>query len=448
MENLNEDFEVLEELFRTAYKLISPITYHDDVERLTPEFVQKDYEHKPGCYLKIGNNGLFPICNRYGYKDPQMIKFSLKMAKKMVEKDNGQYIDLSGTIIKLEKLLNKYSKPVPKTNSQAALQGIATKKFNRGMEVSEWGGYDKGYEVGRKVGSKSGVKTGLKIGVIGTVALAGLYKALKKAVNNYKEALTPESRIAARSDIKKIKAKIKVFKKEKTMSKSNKQLKEGISTAINITKKVNRLRKIKKIKKAAKKAAVVGGIGTGAVGAKVAGSAVATKYYKGPDVDKKVIAGGAVGVGAGILLKKLYDKYKKEKDPAKKDKLKAKIKSKIKSKISKNKQLKEGVAGALIKGLKAVKSASKLRKFRKVKKASQMDLFGGYNAKKLAAKLAAKKAAKKAAKAAKWAKRKNRLKKVAKVTKPVAKVGVPVAAGVAIGRKSKEDKYDYDQYDD
>jgi hypothetical protein len=138
MENLNEDFEVLNELLRKAYSLISPITYHDDLDRLTPEFVKKDSQKTPGCYLKLGQGAdhtLFPICNRYGYKDPKMIKFSLKLAKRLQEK--GATHGIEGTVIKLQKLLTKYDKAVPNTKSQAFLKGQATKTFNKKMQLNK-----------------------------------------------------------------------------------------------------------------------------------------------------------------------------------------------------------------------------------------------------------------------------------------------------------------------
>jgi len=133
MENLNEDFKVLNELLRTAYKLISPISYHDDIKRLTPEFLKRDSVKTPGCYLAVGdgnNNTIFPICNRYGYKDPDIIRFSLKLAKKMAEKD-CDHPHIPGTIVKLQRLLSKYDKPVPNTMSQAVLKAKATKSFNQ-----------------------------------------------------------------------------------------------------------------------------------------------------------------------------------------------------------------------------------------------------------------------------------------------------------------------------
>ena len=135
MENINEDFKILSELLRTAYKLISPISYHDDIKRLTPEFLKRDSVKTPGCYLAVGDgqsNTLFPICNRYGYKDPAIIKFSLKMAKRLADENQHDKF-MPGTVIKLERLLSKYGKPIPKTVSQAALKTKATKTFNKKM---------------------------------------------------------------------------------------------------------------------------------------------------------------------------------------------------------------------------------------------------------------------------------------------------------------------------
>jgi len=140
MDYLQEEYEALSELLRTAYKLISPITYHDDLERLTPEFVKKDSEQRPGCYLTIDNGSdhtIFPICNRYGYKDPKMIQFSLKLAKRMANKDVARERDLTGAIIKLERLVKKYGKEVPNTVSQAVLKGKATKKFKQKMQLNK-----------------------------------------------------------------------------------------------------------------------------------------------------------------------------------------------------------------------------------------------------------------------------------------------------------------------
>lgn len=138
MENLNEEFMVLSELIRKAYSLISPITYHDDLDRLTPEFVKQDSEKRPGCYLRLGQGAdhtIFPICNRYGYKDPKMIQFSLKLAKRIAEKQGDR--GMNGMVVKLEKILTKYNKKVPNTKSQAFLKGQSTKRFNKKMQLNK-----------------------------------------------------------------------------------------------------------------------------------------------------------------------------------------------------------------------------------------------------------------------------------------------------------------------
>lgn len=239
MENLNEDFKVLSELLRTAYKLISPITYHDDLKRLSPEFVQQDFEKNPGCYLRLGQGAdhtLFPICNRYGYKDPQMINFSLKLATRIAKKQGDR--GMEGMIIKLQKLSTKYSKPVPKTVSQASLQGLSTKTFNKKMRtpVSEWGNSDlskdeKVKEFVQKLYKKHNVKesdtvklmsdtnadsaygTMLKGGaaIVGTVMLYNVLKSLYKRFSKEKD---PEKRNELKKKIILQKQKIAKAKKK------------------------------------------------------------------------------------------------------------------------------------------------------------------------------------------------------------------------------------------
>ena len=262
MKNLNEDYKNLNELIRTAYKLISPMTYHDDVNRLTPEFVMDDAKKRPGCYLKLGQGAdhtLFPICNRYGYKDPKMIKFSLKLAKKVAERNIGH--DTTTVIIKLQKLLNKYNKTIPNTNSQAALKGQATKTFNKKMKISE----------------------------------AGQSKANEKLEEWGNSDLNADDR--AKKFVQDM-YNIKENAKEKSVNEAEGALKK-------ITKRYYR---------------------------RATGQATMSDKFFGKYDDKPIkdaapkvgIRIAAVGIGA-IALKKLYDKYKSEKDPKKKAVIKAKI---------------------------------------------------------------------------------------------------------------------------
>jgi len=252
MEKLNKDYKSLSELVRTAYKLISPMTYHDDVDRLTPEFVMDDSKKRPGCYLKLGQGAdhtLFPICNRYGYKDPKMIKFSLKLAKKVAERNVGT--DTSTVILKLQKLLSKYDKAIPNTVSQAALKGQATKTFNKKMKISEagqtkaeekleeWGNSDLNKDDRAKkfvqdmynikedardkaleeslaanpgwlgglygAGKKSGLKYGRRQGVATTVVAGAGALMIKKLYDKFKKEKDPKKKAVIKAKIMKAK---------------------------------------------------------------------------------------------------------------------------------------------------------------------------------------------------------------------------------------------------
>lgn len=129
---LNENMELLEELLRKTYDLISPLSHHDDLKLLTPQHMNIDSEKNPRCYLRMGNT-IFPICNRIGIKTPQMIQFSLKLAKRMYGTEGVDQEQLDVIISNLTTLLSKYSQPVPRPLRAAARKGHSTKKFKRYM---------------------------------------------------------------------------------------------------------------------------------------------------------------------------------------------------------------------------------------------------------------------------------------------------------------------------
>ncbi len=224
MEKLNKDYKSLNELIRTAYQLISPMTYNDDVDRLTPEFVMNDSKKRPGCYLKLGQGAdhtLFPICNRYGYKDPKMIKFSLKLAKKVAERNVGT--DTFTVILKLQKLLNKYDKPVPNTVSQAVLKGQATKIFNKKMKISEL------MQQSRFQNDAASVSRG--------AIVMEIWYRIQKLRDKYRESNDPSTKSKLKSQLKKEKMKLKIekvkLKKEKVKEKIKKKLKEWGNSDLN-----------------------------------------------------------------------------------------------------------------------------------------------------------------------------------------------------------------------
>ena len=79
MENINEELQILDELLRTAYDLISPLSHHDDLKHLTAQGMEDEYKKTPGCFLKMTTgrgHTLFPICNRAGIKCTKMMAFS------------------------------------------------------------------------------------------------------------------------------------------------------------------------------------------------------------------------------------------------------------------------------------------------------------------------------------------------------------------------------------
>ena len=64
-----------------------------------------------------------------------MIKFSLKLAQKIAKKQGDRGMD--GMIVKLQRMLTKYDKPIPNTKSQAVLKGKSTKMFNKKMQLNK-----------------------------------------------------------------------------------------------------------------------------------------------------------------------------------------------------------------------------------------------------------------------------------------------------------------------
>lgn len=132
----NKNFEYLEELLRTARSLISPITYHDHLKKIMDrDFRKKLFDGNSKCYLTINYKGrdipFFPICNRTALEDPRIIKFSLKLAKRMVGRDDIDQDSLNLVIMKLEGLHKKFTKQVPRPTSMAVKKGKATKEMSK-----------------------------------------------------------------------------------------------------------------------------------------------------------------------------------------------------------------------------------------------------------------------------------------------------------------------------
>jgi len=96
------------------------------------------FEKNPKCFLKLkrmGSSGLydipfFPICNRAGMIDPQMIALSLKMVDRLAGNDRIDQNALIVTATKLKALQKKYSKEIPRPVEAASKKAQVTKFIN------------------------------------------------------------------------------------------------------------------------------------------------------------------------------------------------------------------------------------------------------------------------------------------------------------------------------
>lgn len=133
---LKEDLKILDELLRTAYDLISPISHHDDLKFLTTKSLEDGFKKNPSCYLKMTNgrgHTLFPICNRAGIKCTKMMAFSKKLATAMhTTPDTPMPEGITVILKKLDYLMSRYKSPSTPLKA-AARKGMETKKFNSKM---------------------------------------------------------------------------------------------------------------------------------------------------------------------------------------------------------------------------------------------------------------------------------------------------------------------------
>lgn len=138
MEPINEAYKKLNELLRKVDSLISPMTAHHTIKWLQdPKARKQHFEKNPRCYLQLGigrKHTLFPICNRGGVEDPEMIRFSLKLADKLYNVKDVDYNKLDIIVSKLKRLEMKLSKDIPKPDSMTRLKTQSTKSFNQNMK--------------------------------------------------------------------------------------------------------------------------------------------------------------------------------------------------------------------------------------------------------------------------------------------------------------------------
>ena len=142
MSDLDENFEILEELVRTAYKQIAPSTYQEDMENFTnKEWRDKFIARHPKCFMTLkkmyGDHAgfpLFPICNRGGINDAKVINFSLKLANKLSDDERFDAGEIKAIVLKLQHMSARYGKENPKPVSMAARKANDTKSFKKNMK--------------------------------------------------------------------------------------------------------------------------------------------------------------------------------------------------------------------------------------------------------------------------------------------------------------------------
>lgn len=133
---IEEGIEQLEELLRSVSNTLSP--YKDKYAFLQQKQLRdRLYGSHPKCFLALKGMGqplpFLPICNRMGIIDPNIISFSMKVAKRMAsdERMNQKYSpDQFNDMLKaLERLLHIYSKDTPKPPIAAARKRKITRMF-------------------------------------------------------------------------------------------------------------------------------------------------------------------------------------------------------------------------------------------------------------------------------------------------------------------------------
>jgi len=136
------EFKVIQELIRNAYNQLDPVDKFSYLYK--KNMVDTLYGKKPDCFLALkrledgGRMGqelnpyLLPICNRAGFEDPDIIKYSLEKIQQLMDDESGQFDtnDLQKALSSLQHRHDVYSKEVPKPARTAGYKANTTRMFN------------------------------------------------------------------------------------------------------------------------------------------------------------------------------------------------------------------------------------------------------------------------------------------------------------------------------
>lgn len=137
MKKINENFQNITELIRKVNSLIAPITVHNDFKWLMDKKNNDKFrELHPKCVLPInmGRTIIYaPVCNRLGAEDPEMIRIAHKFVCKLSghEKMHALRGEMHIVQLKLEKLMRKFDKDIPKPTDMAAKKAGSTIALNK-----------------------------------------------------------------------------------------------------------------------------------------------------------------------------------------------------------------------------------------------------------------------------------------------------------------------------
>lgn len=122
----------LTEFIQKVNDIVSPISFRDELRAVMDRNTRKHLcEKHPKCWLpvNISNSSVpfLPICNRNGATDRRMIAFSMKLANRLLGREDVDRGTLEITIKKLNRLNNTYSKDIPTPPGSVAKKANITK---------------------------------------------------------------------------------------------------------------------------------------------------------------------------------------------------------------------------------------------------------------------------------------------------------------------------------
>lgn len=129
---IEESFQLLDELLQSVNDIVTPFSFRDELQAvLDPETRLRMREKYPKCFLpvRMGNKDIpfLPICNRNGATDRNMIAFSMKLANRLLDREDVDRGMIEITLKKLNRLNSSYSKDIPTPPERAVQKAKVTK---------------------------------------------------------------------------------------------------------------------------------------------------------------------------------------------------------------------------------------------------------------------------------------------------------------------------------